>query len=90
MPILWAIVAWLTRSVFLTFIVAGCTYAFFALLMPVIVHYASSYFSLSGLTTLMAGIPDSIYWGYYLFRFDLGLPAVLSAFATRFIVRRVR
>lgn len=45
--------------------------------------------SAQSLTGLFGGIPSGVWYFLDLFSFSVGFPALLSAWATRFIIRRI-
>jgi len=45
--------------------------------------------STSSISAAMSALPAGIWYILDLFRIDYGLPAVISAYATRFVIRRI-
>jgi len=43
----------------------------------------------AGLGAVFSTLPESVWWYLELFRLDLGVPALVSAWAGRFIIRRL-
>ncbi len=43
----------------------------------------------SGLTNSLAGVPSGVWYFLDLFNISYGMPALLSAFVTRFVIRRL-
>lgn len=81
-----AILAWLVRSVLVKF------FTFFALFF-IVTEFMQVISGLlptgAALSQSLGGIPATVWYFLDLFNFSVGLPAVLSAFATRFIIRRI-
>ena len=44
---------------------------------------------LTGMQTLLDSLPTGVLWFMALFRFDVGLPLVLGAMLSKFIIRRL-
>ena len=87
--ILFVVVGWLIREVVVKFLVIAAVYALLVLLVPMAVGYVTPFISTSGLSSLFAAVPDSVYFFFYFFRIDLGLPLCISAAIARFLIRRL-
>ena len=87
--ILIVIVGWLIREVVVQFVVIAAVYALLVLLVPMAVGYVTPFISTSGLNGLFAAVPDSMYFFFYFFRIDVGLPLCISAAVARFLIRRL-
>ena len=87
--ILFIVVGWLIREVVVKFVVIAAVYALLVLLVPMAVGYMTPFISTSGLNSLFAAVPDSVYFFFYFFRIDVGLPLCISAAIARFLIRRL-
>ena len=87
--ILFVVITWLLREVVLKFIVITSIYVALVVLVPMCAGLVIPYTSAGGLTSLFAAVPDSVYFFFYFFRFDVGLPLVISACIARFLIRRL-
>ncbi len=87
--ILFVVVGWLIREVVVKFLVIAAVYALLVLFVPMAVGYVTPFISTSGLSSLFAAVPDSIYFFLYFFRIDIGMPLCISAAIARFLIRRL-
>ncbi len=87
--ILYAVVVWVLRQVVVKFVVIGAVYALLVILVPMAVGYVTPFIGVNSLTSLFNQVPDSVYFFFYFFRLDVGLPLVISAFIAGFLIRRL-
>lgn len=82
------LLGWLVRGVVVKFVVLSAIFY-------VITWIAESVLSqldispLTGMQTVVDAIPDGILYFMGVFRFDFGLPLLLGAMLTKFIIRRL-
>jgi len=87
--ILFLVVGWIVREVVVKFVVIAAVYALLVLLVPMAIGYVAPFISTSGLNSLFAAVPDAVYFFFYFFRIDVGLPLCISAAIARFLIRRL-
>jgi hypothetical protein len=87
--LLWPIVTWLLRTVVLQFVVMGIVLVIVSKLMPVVLNYVSGFVSPGGLSAAFGGIDPGVWYFLDFFALDYGMPLVISAYVTRFLIRRV-
>lgn len=87
--IVYAVVVWVLREVVIKFLVIGAVYSLLVILVPMAVGYVTPYVGVSSLNSLFAQVPDSVYFFFYFFRLDVGLPLIISAFIAGFLIRRL-
>ncbi len=87
--ILWPIIVWILREVVLKFVVFTVIFAVVAFFVPYAVNYLGSFASTSALNSAFAGIPAGVWYFLDLFRLDYGAPLVISAYVSRFLIRRL-
>jgi hypothetical protein len=58
--------------------------------VPILFSGASSLLpATTSITNALAGLPAGVWYFLELMRIDIGLPSVISAWATRFVIRRI-
>jgi len=87
--ILYAVLGWVLRQVVVKFVIIGAVYALLVIVVPIAVGYLAPFIGVSSLNSLFAAVPDSVYFFFYFFRLDVGLPLVISAFIAGFLIRRL-
>lgn len=85
MAALWQILGWLVSTVIIKFVVFTALFLLVTELMNVIGQYLPSALDLSSL----GGIPATVWYFLDLFNVTAGIPLLLSAFVTRFMIRRI-
>lgn len=88
-PLLWSVVTWLFRSVILQFVVMGTVLVIVTQLMPIVMGHIVTFINPGGFNGLFAGLSAGTWYFLDLFAFDVGLPLVISAYVSRFLIRRI-
>ncbi|MCL2875468.1 MAG: DUF2523 domain-containing protein [Betaproteobacteria bacterium] len=84
----WAL-GWFVRDVVVKFLVFSGLYALLLLLVPLAVSFLGGFISSSSLNDIFSAIPAGVWFFLDLFRIDLALPLVISAYVARFLIRRL-
>ena len=79
---------WLVRGVVVKFVVLAAIYYVIAWIAESVLNQLDIS-PLTGLQTVIDGIPTGVLWFMGLFRLDIGLPLVLGAYLTAFVTRRL-
>jgi hypothetical protein len=86
MSALFSIMGWLFRSVLIKFLVM---FALFFVASSFVAYLAPKLPGASALTSAFAAIPPGVWWVLDLFMVPLGVKLVLTAYVTRFAIRRM-
>lgn len=79
---------WLVRGVVIKFVIlSAIAYVISWIADAVLSQLDIS--PLTGMQTLIDSLPAGLLWAMGLFRFDVGLPLVMGAMLTKFIIRRL-
>lgn len=82
------LLGWFVRGVVIKFIILSAIYY-------VVVWIGESVLSqldispLTGLQTVVNSLPAGVLWGLGVLKFDVGLPLLLGAMLTKFVIRRL-
>jgi len=87
--IIWAALAWLMRAVVIKFVVLTAVVAVVAFLVPLVVGWIAPFLLPTSLTSAFSAVPSSVWFFLDFFRLDFGLPLLISAVVTRFLIRRL-
>jgi hypothetical protein len=88
-PFLWRIVTWIFNSVIVKFLVMGAIFVVVSELTPLVIDHAGSLIAPGSLNTAFANIPSGVWYFLDFFALDIGLPLVISAHVSRFLIRRI-
>ncbi|MRW91032.1 DUF2523 domain-containing protein [Duganella sp. FT80W] len=81
-----SVLAWLLRTVLIKFVVFTALYMIVSELVLAMESWLPSG---DGLTNAFAGISSATWYFLDLFAFSTGLPLIISAALTRFVIRRI-
>lgn len=87
--ILWTLLSWLLREVVLKFIIMGAVFVIVAELTPLVVQYLGNFLSTRDLTSAFSGIPAGVWFFLDFFALDVGVPLLITAHVSRFLIRRI-
>lgn len=87
--ILWPIVSWLLREVVVKFIVFAALFAVLAFMIPKAIEYVAPWVGVNDLNSVFSGLSGGVWFFLDFFELGYGLPLVISAAVTRFLIRRL-
>ncbi len=87
--LLWPLISWIFREIVVKFVVFAAIVLLVVELMPLVFAYAAPFVGVTNLTAAFAALPAGIWWGVDLFRLDIGVPLLISAYVARFLIRRL-
>jgi len=86
LSVIWTALGWLVRSVLVKFVLY---FGLFFVTTEFMGEIASLLPNSSALSSAFSGIPAGMWWMMDMMQFGTGVPLCLSAFLTRFIIRRI-
>lgn len=87
--ILWPIVTWLLREIIIKFIVVSAVFFLVAIFVPFAVSYVAGFIGVGSLTSAFSALPAGIWFFLDYFQVGFGLPLVIAAAVSRFLIRRL-
>jgi hypothetical protein len=87
--LLWPLIVWIFREVVVKMVLFSVLFLLLQLLMPVVISLVSGLATKDTINGALANIPAGILYFAGLLRLDVGIPGVISAFVTRFFIRRL-
>jgi hypothetical protein len=86
---LWTAVSFIFRTVVIKFFIFSALFVLLTELLPIVLRLLNFSHFVAGMQGSMVHIPPSVWFFLNAFRFDVGVPLILTAYATRFIIRRL-
>ncbi len=87
--LLWSVVTWLLREVILKFIIMGFVFLLVVELTPLVISALGSFINPTGLTSSFSSIPPGVWFFLDFFALDVGIPLLITAHVSRFVIRRI-
>lgn len=87
--ILWPILTWIFREVVIKFVIFAALFAVVAFMVPKAIALLGDFIGTGGLTSVFAALPPGIWYFLDIFQISYGLPLIISAWVSRFLIRRL-
>lgn len=88
-PLIAPIVGFLVREVVVKFFIFTAVFALVAFLVPKAVGYLQPFLGLASLSSAFSGLSSGIWFFLDFFNLAFGVPLLISAFVSRFLIRRL-
>lgn len=83
------LVSWIFRTLVVKFVILTGIFAIMAIVIPAAIVFITPFLGVQSLTNAFGGIDPGVWWFLDFFALDYGVPLLLSAFITRFLIRRL-
>lgn len=83
------VLSWLLRTVVIKFVFLVVLAVIFELFIPVVIGYVSPFITAFLQSSGFSGLDAGVWWVLDLFNISFGVPLVLSAYVSRFLIRRI-
>jgi hypothetical protein len=87
--LLWPIVTWILREVIIKFVVFVSIFALVAFLVPFAVQYLGDHIAPGALNGAFSVVGPGVWYFLDFFQLGYGLPLLISAGVSRFLIRRL-
>ncbi len=87
--LLWPIVQWIFRTVVIKFVVMAALFAVVGFLVPYVISWLGGFLDVQYLTSAFGSLPSGVWYFLDYFKVPFGLPLLISAAVSRFVIRRI-
>lgn len=87
--LLWPIVSWILRVIIVKFIILTSLFVLLAYLVPKALTYLAPWLTGASLSSTFAVVSPGVWFFLDFFQIGYGLPLLISAVITRFLIRRL-
>lgn len=87
--VLLAAFSWLIRGSVVKIIIISAIFWLLSYLTPWLLSYLAPWLGVDSLTASFSSIPASVWFFLDFFALDVGIPLIISAYVTRFLIRRI-
>lgn len=88
-PFLAPLVVFFVRDVIVKFVVFVAVFALVAILVPVALGYLTPFIGVGSLSNAFADLSGGVWFFLDFFQLGFGIPLLISAWITRFLIRRL-
>lgn len=88
-PLVAPIIGFLFREVAVKFLIFTAVLALVGFLVPKAVAFVLPFIGIGSLTGAFSGLPSSVWFFLDFFNLGYGVPLLISAFVSRFLIRRL-
>lgn len=85
----WPVVSWIFRELVIKFLVFTALFAVVAFIVPYAVQYLSGFLGQSSLNSAFGAVGPGVWWWLDTFNVTSGVPLLISAYVSRFLIRRL-
>lgn len=87
--ILWSMISWVFREALVKFLIMAAVFVIVSELTPLVLEYIAGFINPNGLNSAFSGIPAGVWFFLDFFALDFGLPLLITAHISRFLIRRI-
>lgn len=89
LAILAPLVSWIFRVVVVKFVILTALFAVMAILIPKVIELIAPHIGVQSLSNAFGGMDSGVWWFLDFFALDYGIPLMISAAVTKFLIRRL-
>jgi hypothetical protein len=80
---------WIFRGIVIKFVLMTGLFALLTFLVPLVIGYIAPFIGVANLTNSFAGLDAGVWFFLDFFALGYGVPLMISAYITRFLIRRL-
>jgi hypothetical protein len=80
---------WIFRGIVIKFVLMTGLFALMTFLVPLVIGYVAPFVGAANLTSAFTGLDPGVWFFLDFFALGYGVPLMISAFITRFLIRRL-
>jgi hypothetical protein len=88
-PFIASMLSWVFREVVVKFVVFIAVFSMVSFLVPIAVSYLGGFISPSSISGAFGAIDSGVWFVLKFFRLNDGVPLIVSAYVSRFLIRRL-
>ena len=85
----WPIIQWIFRTVLIKFVVMAALFAVVGFLVPYVVSFIVGFLNVDALNSAFGALPSGVWYFLNYCEVPFGLPLLISAYISRFLIRRM-
>lgn len=89
LAILAPVVSWIFRTIVVKFVILTAVFAVMAIVIPKAIELIAPFLGVTSLNAAFGGVDSGVWYFLDFFALDYGLPLLISAVVTRFLIRRL-
>ena len=90
LPLLLApVVTWIFRDLVIKFVIFTAMFAVIAFFVPYAVQWLAGFIGVGGLNSAFSAVDPGVWWWLDAFNAVAGIPLLISAYVSRFLIRRL-
>lgn len=89
LAIFWPLVSWIFRGVVVKFVILSAVFAVMALVVPLAIEQIAPHLGVNSLSSAFGGLGSGVWFFLDFFALGYGLPLIIAAYVTRFLIRRL-
>lgn len=89
LAILGPVVSWIFRTIVIKFVVLTAVFAVLTFLIPKLTTLINPYLSTGSLSSAFGSVSPTVWYFLDMFSIGYGVPLLIAAYVTRFLIRRL-
>jgi hypothetical protein len=83
------VISWIFRGTVIKFVVMTAIFGVMAFLVPIVISYVVPFIAPASFTSAFSSLGSGVWYWLDFFNLEYGVPLLISAYITRFLIRRL-